>query len=86
MRYDKITLSGNAQVRATERGVLPEEIVETVQAGESFPAKQGRIGYRANFQFNAEQNGKWYAIKQVETVGVEEQGTFVVVTLLSKYF
>lgn len=42
--------------------------------------------YRLNFQFQAEWQGTFYAIKQVAPVVVEAQNELVVVTVYTFYF
>ena len=41
----------HAEERMKERNATEEEVAITVQKGESFPAKYGRIGFRHNFIF-----------------------------------
>ena len=50
----------------------------TVESGERFGAKYGRIGFRRNFPFNREWAGTRYATKQVEAYAVEENGWLVI--------
>ena len=50
----------HAQQRIQERGVTEDEAAATVQYGEQFPAKFGRMGFRRNFPFGAE--SAWQAI------------------------
>ena len=50
------------------------------------PAKRGRFMYRLNFQYAAHWQDKFYAIKQVAPVVVEEQNEIVVVTVYTFYF
>jgi hypothetical protein len=54
-------------------------------AGERFEAKFGRIGFRRNFAFDGEWNGKRYGAKQVEAYAVEEEG-WLVITVIVKFF
>ena len=44
-----VRLHPHAQDRLLERGASKEEVVATVEGGESFPAKYGRTGFRRNF-------------------------------------
>ncbi len=61
------------------------EVVATVQEGESFAAKFGRTGFRRNFAFGGEWQGRRYATKQVEAYAVDENG-WLVITVIVKYF
>ena len=69
-----------------ERGVTEAEVIATVEEGESFPAKCGRVGFRRNFPFNYLWAGKHYLVKQVEAYAVKEEGEWIVVTVIARYF
>ena len=62
----QVRLHPHAQSRLAERGATETEVVATATAGEQFPAKYGRTGFRRNFAFDAEWRGRLYATKQVE--------------------
>lgn len=62
-------------------GQSKEEVELAIRAGELFPAKKGRISLRKNFSYNAMWKGKFYSIKQVVPIVVEEPDKFVVVTV-----
>lgn len=80
-----VRLHPHALARLAERGTTEDEVVETVQAGERFPAKFGRTGFRRNFLFGGEWQGRQYATKQVEAYAVDESG-WLVITVIVKYF
>ena len=80
-----VRLHSHARERLAERGATEEEVVATVQSGERFPAKFGRTGFRRNFVFDSEWQGRRYATKQVEAYAVEENG-WLVITVIVKYF
>ena len=63
-----------------------EEVTATVIAGERFPAKLGRVGFRRHFNFGQAWRGKTYATKQVEVFAVEEPGRWMVITVIARYF
>jgi len=69
-----------------ERGATEEEVRLTVNGGEQFPAKYGRIGFRRNFSFNAIWRGKRYASKQIEVYTVKEEQVWVIITVIVRYF
>jgi hypothetical protein len=50
------------------------------------PAKRGRLMFRLNFQYAERWQDKFYAIKQVAPVVVEEQNEIVVITVYTFYF
>jgi hypothetical protein len=70
---------------ATSRAHCKREVITTVETGEQFPARFGRVGFRRNFPFNGSWRGRVYATKQVEAYAVEEDG-WLVITVLVRYF
>lgn len=80
-----VRLHPHALDRLAERGATEGEIVATVESGERFQAKFGRSGFRRNFPFEGEWNGRRYATKQVEAYAVEEGG-WLVITVIVKFF
>ncbi len=81
-----VRIHPHAAERMEERGATDEEIIETVQHGEQFPAKFGRTGFRRNFRFIGDWRGKRYNTKQVEAYAVQENTDWVVVTVITRYF
>jgi len=57
-----------------ERGADESEVIAAVQAGEIFPAKYGRTGFRRNFQVSGQWRGRHFNNKQIEAYAVEEDG------------
>ena len=70
----------------TERGATTAEVVATVVDGERFPAKFGRTGFRRNFAFDGTWRGRRYPTKQVEAYAVEEDGGWLVITVITRFF
>ena len=81
----KITLHPHAEARLAERGATQDEVRATVEGGERFPAKFGRVGFRRNFTYNGMWRGRAYATKQVEAIAVPEDG-WLVITVLVRFF
>ena len=81
-----IKLHPHAKARAVERGATESEIILTVEEGERFPVRFGRVGFRRNFPFNRVWGGKHYMVKQVEAYAVQEAGDWIVVTVITRYF
>jgi len=81
-----VRLHPHARERMVERGTTEHEVVATVVAGERFPAKFGRTGFRRNFIFGGEWMGRRYASKQVEAYAVPEEDGWLVITVLVKFF
>ncbi len=82
----RVEIHSHARERAPERGASEDEIVDTVTAGEMFPAKLGRVGFRRNFRFNGMWRGKRYATKQIEAYAVEKPDHWLVIAVITKYF
>ena len=76
----------HAATRAHERGTTDAEMIATVTSGESFPAKHGRTGFRRNFPGPWVWRGKSFDTRQVEVYAVLEDGEWLVITALVKYF
>ena len=76
----------HARERMEERGADEDEITATIENGERYPAKFGRIGFRRNFSFNKERRGKFYTTKQIELYAVQEQDGWLVITVLTRFF
>jgi len=81
-----VRLHAHARQRALERGASEDEIVATVQFGERFPARFGRQGFRRNFRFDGTWRGRRYRTRQVEVYAVEEDGDWLAITVIVKYF
>ncbi len=61
-------------------------VKEAIERGACEAAKRGRFMYRLNFEYRAEWQGRFYAIKQVAPVVAEAQNEVVVVTVYTFYF
>lgn len=81
-----VKIHPHARERMKERGATNEEVVKTLESGEEFPAKFGRIGLRRNFDFNNVWRGRNYKTKQLEVYAVREGKDFVVISVIVKYF
>ncbi|MDY6806973.1 MAG: DUF4258 domain-containing protein [Cyanobacteriota bacterium] len=81
-----VRLHSHARARLIERGATETEAIATVENGETFPAQFGRLGFRRNFPFNAEWNGKFYSTKKVEVIAVKEGENWLVITVIVKFF
>jgi hypothetical protein len=81
-----VRLHPHAAGRLAERGVIEEEVVATVSGGERFQAKFGRTGFRRNFAFDGLWRGRQYVTKQVEVFAVEEDGGWLVITVIARFF
>ena len=86
MEAEKIIIHPHALQRITERGATESEIEMTVRTGEHFIAKHGRSGFRLNFVFNGQRNNKYFTTKQIEAYAVLDNDTWIVITVIVKFF
>lgn len=86
MNAKKFIIHPHAIIRMRERGITEEEISATIENGERFTAKYGRVGFRRNFHFESSWMGRFYNTKQVEIYAVDEGFQMVVITVIAKYF
>jgi len=72
--------------RMAERGTNEAEVHATIIQGNQFTARLGRMGFRQNFPFDSDWLGRHYETKQIEVYAVHENGDWLVITVLVKYF
>lgn len=82
----KVTLHPHALARLAERGVVEQEVILAVEAGERFEAKFGRVGFRRNVAFKKRWRGKRYKVKQIEAYAVRRYGGWLVISVVARYF
>jgi len=64
-----------------------DEVRATIDHGERYEAKHGRTGFRRNFAYDSlTWRDRTYSAKQVEAIAVIEEGEWLVITVLAKYF
>lgn len=81
-----VIFSRHALEQMPDRGVTQEEVLEALQTGEQVPAKKGRLAFRKNCPFRGTWKGRYYEVKQVMPIVVEESERRVVVTVYVFYF
>jgi hypothetical protein len=81
IRFTKHALS-----QCIELGKNELEVTEAILNGNQKQAKQGRLEYRYDFQFNREWQGRSYAIKRVSPIIAESETEIVVITVYTFYF
>lgn len=81
-----IRFSGHALEQLSYRGTTSEEVIRAVQTTEWTPAELGRLECRLNMKFDNTWNNKYYEIKQVRPIFVEEVDEIVVVTVYVYFF
>lgn len=68
------------------RGATEDEVIQTVLTGERFPAKQGRTGFRRNFTGRFAWRDRMFDTKQLEVYAVFEDGGWLAITVIVKFF
>ncbi len=86
MEFANVIVHPHALQRLTERGASENEVILTVRTGEQFIAKHGRSGFRLNFIFNGYRNNKYFAYKQIEAYVVKDGDSWIVITVIVKFF
>jgi hypothetical protein len=81
----KARIHPHARERMIERGATEAEVIATVEAGEKFPARFGRTGFRRNFSYEKQWHGRFYRTKQLEVIAVSE-ADWLVLTVIVKYY
>jgi len=81
-----VRLHPHAKERLDERGATEDEVILTIEAGETFPAKFGRTAFRRNFAFGEAWRGKTYGTKQVEVYAVNEGEDWLALTVVTRFF
>lgn len=82
----EILFSRHAIEQMEQRGILKEEVIETIRSGEHSIAKKGRNAFRKNFAFEKNWGEKFYRVKQVMPIAIEEHNRLIVVTAYAFYF
>ena len=68
------------------RGASRTEVEAAIESGEQVTAKAGRMAFRKNFPFHSVWKGRYYEVRQVMPLVVEEADRMVVVTVYVFYF
>jgi hypothetical protein len=82
----RVQFHPHAHDRLDARGTAEEEVVLTVETGEQFKAKFGRVGFRRNIRFGKKWRGKRYKFKQIEAYGVRQDDGWLVISVVTRYF
>ncbi len=80
-----IKLSCHAEFQMTRRGTCLNEIKTAIENTEWHLLEGNRLECRFSFDYNDYWNGKYYKIKQVRPIFVDEE-TIVVVTVYTYFF
>ncbi|MDG6026779.1 MAG: hypothetical protein E3K40_08765 [Candidatus Brocadia sp.] len=85
-RMKPIRLSGHAREQLFFRGTTGEDVVEAIKTSQWWAAELGRLECRKDFTFENIWNKKYYKIKQVSPMFVEEDAEIVVITVYTYFF
>jgi len=81
-----VRFHSHATERIAQRGATEREVAVAVETGEQFEAKFGRTGFRRNFAFEKQWQGKYYKTKQIEAYAVREDDDWLVISVITRYF
>jgi hypothetical protein len=81
-----IRLSAHARGYLRTRGFTAAEVEAAIRTSPWQAAELGRLECRKDFPYGRDWNGKFYAIRQVRPVFVDEAAEIVVVTVYTYYF
>lgn len=73
--------SPHALLQLSLRGATEAEAEAAIREGERLPARLGRTAFRKNSPFHSEWKGRYYEVKQVMPIVVEEEDAMIVVTV-----
>ena len=88
MQYDgskSIRLSKHALEQCKERGASEEDIRIAIIKSKWLPARDNKLECKYSFQYNGQWANKYYAIKEVRPIFVEEETEIVVITVYTYY-
>jgi len=69
--------------RMAEREISEKEAAEAIRKGEWVPAMKGRYSCAGTFRFEKEHYGRYYKLKEVVPVFIEESHRILVITVYS---
>jgi hypothetical protein len=69
-----------------KRGFTESEVEEAILESEWIIDELGKLECRMNFEYKADWNKKYYDIKQIRPIFVEEDEEIVVITVYTYYF
>ena len=81
----EIQVAAHTMVRALERGIELDEIMDVIRTGQCIPAKGGRYGKVKVLSFHSERKGKFYEQKKVEVYYTVENNIIITITAYAFY-
>ncbi|MEK7400498.1 MAG: DUF4258 domain-containing protein [Candidatus Poribacteria bacterium] len=81
-----IRFSKHAKEQLAFRDATEDEVIETIETFDWKPTELGRLECRKDFLYRKIWNKKFYEIKQVRPIFVEEDDEIIVVTVYTYFF
>lgn len=81
-----IRLTKHALGYLEKRGFTQDEVVRAIRESEWIVGELGKMECRFNFEYKSIWNNKYYDIKQIRPIFVEEEDEIVVVTVYTYFF
>ena len=81
----RIQIDPHTMERAQERGTDEAEIRDVINDGFDIPAKRGRMGKAAIYDFKRQRLNRYYEQKKVEVYFTVERDTIITVTVYVFY-
>ena len=81
-----IVFPEHALERMEERGASRHEVRKAIREGDSSEARHGRTEFRYTFPFEDEWNGTYYDYKELIVYAVDDDGDWIVVTVIPRYY
>ena len=81
-----IRLSEHAKYQLFYRGTKEEEVIEAIRTSQWQTTEFGRLECKKNFIFEDQWNKRYYKIKQVRPIFIEEIKEIIVITVYTYFF
>jgi len=81
-----IRLTKHAQSYFEKRGFSEDEVIKAIQESEWMTGDSGKLECRLNLDYKSDWNKKYYDIKQIRPIFVEEDEEIVVITVYTYFF
>ncbi|MEW6170723.1 MAG: hypothetical protein AB1472_04115 [Candidatus Omnitrophota bacterium] len=79
-------MSSHAKIRSVSRGASEGEIIETIKTSVWQKAELNKLSCFKDFVFENTWNNKFYKVKQIKPIFIEEENQIIVITVYVYYF
>jgi hypothetical protein len=86
MKEKKVIISEHAKESIKLRGTSEEEVKLTIFESDWETVRDGRLKAEKNFPFNNVWYDKWYSVKRVKVIFIDDPDEITVVTTITFYF